>query len=277
MNLCMDVLRILTVAALRGRTWCGPRVYDSPGEPADLRVAKERQPYIAVYIDDGDAELQKEQSTAKPTLYCDEPQCTLIIEVTVAGQTEANPDALPDDDLAAEDPDPNIIANTDAGLEIRIGLIMRQVVDALADPANPWAELWRALATDFLKIENRRGGSGLERDEEPAVRYASRVMRLQVGLLSEPAPGEIKPGEFWDRFLAAADADSRIAGISGIIRQMLQPRDVQPWRALQRAGTMTDEAIRGIGLGPVKPDLDETPPKADNTGVTFTQDLAADD
>jgi hypothetical protein len=274
MNLCMDVLRLLTVQALRGRTWCANRVYDSPGEPADLRAAKERQPYIAVYIDDGDCEMQKEQGTAKPTLYCDEPQCTLIVEVTVAGQTDDVPGAPDDNDLVAEQADPNIIANTDAGLEIRIGLIMRQVVDALSAPDNPWSELWRTLATDFIKVENRRGGSGLEKDEE-AVRNASRVMRLQVGLLSEPAPGPLLP--FWQKFLDMADQDERVAGISGIIRQILQPKDVQQWRAIQRAGSMTEDTVRGLGLGPVFADFYETPLKADNTGVSFIQDPPSDD
>ena len=59
MILGQDVLRLLTVKALKGRTWAGERVYDSPAQPADLKIAEERAPFIGVYTDDADADTQR--------------------------------------------------------------------------------------------------------------------------------------------------------------------------------------------------------------------------
>jgi len=268
MNLTMDILRLLTVKALRGRTWCGLRVFDSPGEPADLRLPSERAPYVAVYVDDGDFSLTEKASIGGGSLFDPGGNCWLVIEVNVAGQGQDNPD--PQEDADPTDPDIDrpvrdrqILALTDPALELRIGLIARQCMVALTSPDNPWAELWRILAPDRLEVQVRRGGSGLDQPNEPAFRYASRVMRIHVGLLAEPVPGEVYgPTDFWPRVLAMMESDDQLKGIAGILRDHLDGGEVQPWEVDQMRAMLTNEGVRGIGIGPVRADMRETPPAA---------------
>lgn len=281
MNICMDVLRMVTVKALQGKTWCGMRVFDSPAEPADLRLANERAPYIGVYIDDADADLEALGGLGVENIYADTPTCWLLIEVSVAGQGEDTPDNAngdnPDPSILRPKADANAIAFTDAGLELRIGLMARQVFDALADPTSPWANLWKLMAVERREIQIRRGGSGLEEDQQPGVRYASRIIRMRIGMLSEPAPGDAT-GEFWSKFFALAATDNQVKGAAAVIQQFLAPEDGEPgWLATARANSWTPDAVRAIGLGPVLKTLEgqpwnETPPADGDDAVTVIQE-----
>lgn len=282
MNICMDVLRMITVKALQGRTWCNMRVFDSPAEPADLRLEKERAPYIGVYIDDGDFPLGDGPGVGVESLYSDVGTCWLLIEVSVAGQGE---DA-PENPAGEQNPDPSIIrkladnkplAYTDAGLELRIGLMARQVMDALSDPNSPWGNLWKRMAVERHDVQIRRGGSGLEDDQQPGVRYASRIIRMKVGLLGEPAPG-MADSEFWRDFFALAATDSQVKGAAAVIRQFLEPEPNEPaWLAAARANSWTPEAVRAIGIGPALKTLEgqpwnETPPADGDAAVSVIQE-----
>lgn len=262
MMLSMDVLRLLTVMALRDVTWAGPRVYDSPGQPADLRMETERAPFIAVYTDDADFDLGDAPGAGMASLYDSGGTAFLVIEVAVAGQM-ADVAEVPED----EDPsliravrDRNILAATDQGLELRIGFIARQVMDALADPDNPWSELWRQLVSDRNKVEVRRGGSGHESGQDSAQRFASRIIRMELGILGEPAPGEMQPADgFWPQFLAAALADEELSGIAAVISDHLETRETEAWKNTQRALTLTERGLRGIGIGPATLESESTP------------------
>jgi hypothetical protein len=274
MNLSMDVLRWLSVKAIRGRTWAGMRVYDSPGEPADLRMEKERAPFVAVYTDDADFPLEQSPGVSIESLYDSGGTVRLVIEVAVAGQLEDAPERSQEQEDAEEkadhDPtDPDIdrptkdrdtLAATDQGLEARIGFIARQVLDALTATDNPWAELWRIMAHERKMVEIRRGGNGQNKEGQTAQRYASRIMVLSIGVLGEPAPGcDLPPNGFWFKFLALADADPELSGVAMIVRDHITTDETLPWRIAQRAGTLTNEAVRGIGIGPALATMDETP------------------
>lgn len=267
MMLSMDVLRWVTVMALRDRTWAGPRVYDSPGQPADLRMESERAPFVAVYTDDADFELEEETGVGVASLYDSGGTALLIIEVAVAGQMQDvapadDPEDEPEDaDMFRVVADRNILAATDQGLEARIGFISRQVMDALADPSNPWAELWRRMTPVRKKVEVRRGGPGNEAAQEGAQRFASRIMRLHLGILGEPAPGEAQPPEgFWPAFLALASESEEMSGIASIIQDHLETKETNAWRNAQRAMSLTERGVRGIGIGPATLESQETPP-----------------
>jgi hypothetical protein len=269
MNFSMDALRWLTVKAIRGRTWAQMRVYDSPGEPADLRMATERAPFIAVYTDDADFDLS-DPSASAGSLYDAGGTVFLVVEVAVAGQMESDAPAPPppEGDQDPSDPDMDkpvvdraILASTDPALEAHIGFMARQVIDALAAPDNPWAELWRRLAPERASVQVRRGGSGLDPKQDGAIRFASRVMRFELGVLGEPVPGDcLVPGGFWTDFLAMAGADEELDGVASILRDHLEGTGQEPWLVAQRGMTLTDQGVRGIGIGPAIQESRETPP-----------------
>ena len=265
MMLAMDTLRWITVLALRDRTWAGPRVYDSPGQPADLRMESERAPFIAVYTDDADFVLGDQEGVGTASLYDSGGTAFLVIEVAVAGQMSDIPEVDPaeDPDMIRTVRDRNILAATDQGLEARIGFIARQVMDALMDPSNEWAELWRQLVVERNKVEVRRGGSGHEAGQDSAQRFASRIIRMELGIVGEPAPGEPQPADgFWARFLAKALPDPELGGIASIISDHLETDEGEAWRNSQRALGLTERGLRGIGIGPATAESQETPPLA---------------
>lgn len=268
MNLTMDTLRWLTVKALRGRTWAGLAVYDSPGEPADLRMEKERAPFIGVFTDDADFDLGAEPSAGAESLYDGGGTVYLVIEVSVAGQMEDVPARAEEEDQDPLDPDMDravkdrgTLAATDAALEARIGFIARQAVDALCAPDNPWAELWRMLSPGRGKVSIRRGGSGQDPDQPTqAVRFASRIIRIDCQVLGEPVRGEkLEADGFWRQFLEAAGADPDLAELANIVSDHLEDPQVENWLVQQRALMATAKGVRGIGIGPATEESRETP------------------
>jgi hypothetical protein len=290
MNLTMDALRWVAVKAIRGRTWAGLAVYDSPGEPADLRMETERAPFIGVFTDDADFDLNAAESAGVGSLYDNGGKVYLVLEVSVAGQLTDVPERDParfegeggdapvdadpiDPDMDVAVRDRGILAATDAALEARIGFIARQAVDALCAPDNPWAQLFLQCAPGRGRVEVRRGGSGHDPDQPTqAVRFASRIIRMECDVIGEPVRGEDLPADgFWSQFLALAAQDADLSELASIVSDHLEGVDAQPWMVDQRRGMLTDRGLRGIGIGPALQRDKETPLMQ---GVDLLQDSA---
>jgi hypothetical protein len=249
-----DVLRLLTVKALRGATWAGPRVYDSPAQPADMNIVNGRAPFIGVYTDDAEIDLDGQSlhnGTAHIHLLI---ECAAADKITVAA----------DGGAPATGAEKMTLAQTDEGLELIIGFVARQAVQALMATGNPWAELWRQFTTPGReRVEIRRGGPGQDR-QESAIRYASRIMRMTLIVLADPVYGEGVLSGFWPTFLRTCDADAELAGTAALIRAHFETEPGLPsWRVAQKQGTYTHDAMMALGIAPlpiVVPDEEEPPP-----------------
>lgn len=252
MNLSMDVLRWLTVRAVRGRTWAGMRVFDSPSQPADIRTEHDKDPFIAVYVDDADADMAENPSLEN----AGEAIMTLVLEVGVASPKRFDGDQPADDNRPQPGVSVSQLNATDEGLEAQIGFISRQAVQALLSTheSNPWAELWRMLVAGGIKhVAVRRGGPSVDTGK-PQPRYASRVTLIKVACLGEPPRGDdLANYPFWRTFLAAISGDDEWAGIGDLIRAHIErPSGVLPdWRLAQKFLTIPVDTVRAIGLGPV--------------------------
>jgi hypothetical protein len=170
----MDALRLITVRALMGRTWAGARVFDSPSNPANLRLEEDRAPFLSVFVDDGD---QGDEQGGEPVGFSlDLPAVWLIIECAVAVSVAVDPATREPVDHYGEDgtaydsqgnpiADPELVTTlqeTDAASEIQIGLLAQQAISAIQATDNPWADLWRLhTASGIRKVEVRRGGNGM--------------------------------------------------------------------------------------------------------------------
>jgi hypothetical protein len=243
----MDAIRIITWRALRGKTWAMNRVYDSPSTPADIRVEVEREPFIAIYVDDADQpEFEGEIGlTLRPNLV------KLVIEVAIASPRNAD---TPATDEVAGVPGTQISA-TDAALELNMGLIARQVVDALmsTNANNPWAELWRSfLAGGVHSVQIRRGGPG-DKPNEPKQRFASRIIALTVDLIADPPRGaDLNAYKTWKSFIEACEGDENLAGVGALMRAHIeQPSGAQPdWRQGQKILLTTKHTMWALGVAP---------------------------
>jgi len=248
MNLSQDILRLLTIKALQGRTWADDRVFDSPSQPADLKIEQDRAAFISCYTDEADVDLDGQSfHNADAKVY-------LLIECAAADRMTVP--ALPDGTSQSQPPAAETVttlAQTDQALELIIGCLARQAIQALLATDNIWSELWRLFTTPGRsRVEVRRGGPGQE-GQQSAIRYASRIMRMQVSVLADPVYGEgigepkrhdhknghdngddddddapehdhrhnrrrHQPG-FWERFFEAAEADVEQPDDTPLIRQ----------------------------------------------------------
>jgi hypothetical protein len=254
MILGQDILRLLTVKAIRnGRTWVGDRVFDSPALPADIKIETDREPFIAVYTDDADLTLEG------GSFHNPDSQVYLLIECAVANVVTVPP--KPPDSNAQTPPglEQTIrLSQTDEALELSIGCMAQQAIQALMDDKNPWAELWRTFAPRRYRVETRRGGPG-QQAAQSAVRFASRVMRMQVEVLADPVYGEGIPNGFWKDFFAMAEADPDYGrpdpetkvSIADLLRSHFETTPGIPsWKVEQRRGTYTRQGVASLGIVP---------------------------
>ena len=78
----------------------------------------------------------------------------------------------------------------------------RQIVNALSDPKNEWAEIFRSLMHGIVKIERRRAA-----DAETGGRMAAHQHTFTVQALPDPPFGEaIAPASAWAKLLTKMQA-----------------------------------------------------------------------
>lgn len=180
MSLIRIAARIAAVQALKGKTLVGDNVLDS--QIGALEVAAdgslrtdEQRPFISVYTDaakaDGDDAALRSFSINGDTEF-----------VFEAGVTAAH---VEKDQETGEDLIYPGIPGTDAAFELHLDLVMRQIGDALSDPANTWAEIFRKLVNRFSKIDRARtSGDG------NGVRLAAQQLRVTAVLRADPVRGD---------------------------------------------------------------------------------------
>ena len=226
MSLARFVLRTATVKALRGRTFAADMVRDSEIGPIDDAAKDKEIPFVVVYTDDvegGGAGTDLAENDGK--------QC-LVIEIGVTTRMKAKGEwAIP---------------TTDAGMELTIDAIERQIRLALGSPANPWGELWRDLVLSIDARKSQRGAAAKD-----GVRFAGRQLVLDVSLPREPHPGR-PMGPIWQRFMALAAADADLAGLVPMLTQLATggAEDWPEWWRVRAAYGLSQARAEALRLAP---------------------------
>lgn len=216
MSLVRIALRICAVQALRGRTLAGANVLDSKtGAPDAISDA----PFISVHTEDGEVE-----NGGRLRAMVANGRTELVFE---AGFRPA--DASPDTDGG--------LPLTDADLEFRLDLVMRQICDALDDDASPWADLLRSLCPGFVSVQRTRIPS-----DHTGIRLAGHRLRLTVELVADPLPGMLKDNSPMARFIAKCESDL-VPGDPQMAEKIAQIR-----AAISGTGGEVQPAIRRYGL-----------------------------
>lgn len=216
MSLNRLALRLLTVAALRGRTLAGEAVRDSMLTPLEGPAGLDQPvPFLAVYTDDGVSQPKgRDLSTAGGTI-------NLLIEFGVTAKMRFKLESGEDDEVLTPPP-------TDDRMELTLDVMERQIKIALADPANPFAELWRILVCDVKTLATKRGAFA-----DRGGRYAGRMLEIEVIALADPPYGA-QPTGFWIRLLGAFEADERLERHVSLIRSLIVGATPLPaWQVLQ--------------------------------------------
>lgn len=239
MSFARFALRTATVKALRGRTFAGDMVRDSEIGPIDDAAKDKEIPFVVVYTDDVEGDGAGTDLCESNGKHC------LVLEIGVTTRMKAKGEwAIP---------------TTDAGMELTIDAIERQIRLALGNPANAWAELWRDLV---LSIDGRKSQRGAAAKD--GVRFAGRQLVLDVALPREPHPG--RPlGPIWQRFMALAAADADLAGLVPMLTQLATGggEDWPEWRRVRAAYGLSAERARALHIAPPAPAEATSPDFAD--------------
>ncbi|ABE63176.1 conserved hypothetical protein [Nitrobacter hamburgensis X14] len=184
-------LRMAAIEALKGHTMVGGNVLDSEigaldvGADGNLRTDQEK-PFISVYVEgaklEGGADIRALHRSG-PT--------ELVIEIGItAAMVETNGETGESSIVGLQ------IPPTDPAFEFFLDCTGQQVVNALTDPGNAWAEIWRGLSSGVIKIERRRTA-----DATHGVRIAAHQMVITVDLLPDPVYGEpVAATSIWKKF-----------------------------------------------------------------------------
>jgi len=219
-------IRICAVHALAGNSFAGENVKDSVIAAIDPEShPDEDQPFIAVYTD--------EQSKSS---------LVLSLEIGVTARMSQTNEAGEDIIVAGIPP-------TDAGIEMLLDAIERQIHTALADEGNEWAEL---LGTCFVledEVKSVRGASKNNSGE----RYAGRQILFTGKPLNDPEFGRsLNQNGFWFKFLAKVDTEPSLTEIAGLIRVLLgADSGVDDWVLAVRALGLSKSAANSLGIAPV--------------------------
>jgi hypothetical protein len=251
MSLSRLALRIAAVKALRGKTFAGNMVRDSEIGPIDESVEGAEIPFIVVYTDETDAgdESPNEQKSLFAT--CNEVSLTIEMAVTTRMKPGNESDwAIP---------------TTDAGLELTIDALERQIRLALSDPDNEWAEIWRRLVREIKAQKSSRGASATK-----GVRFAARQIVLTVDVAREPIPGEPLSG-LWSQFMGLVAADADLAKQKDLIASLATGGSTD-WAEFKKARAVfgLDRATgAALKIGPLSSIDPDTPPFASNAKTTI--------
>lgn len=194
MSLTRIAARLAAVYALRGKTLVGDNVLDSQIGALDITAdgelrTDEEKPFISVYADAAKSDENMLRS------WVDNGATDFLFEMGVtAAHTEFN-DETGETTLVGVG-----IPATDAAFEFLLDVVARQIGDALSDPENEWAEIFRKFLRGVNRIERARtsgDGSG--------IRLAAQQIKVTADLIADPVRGvELKPAHPLAMFFAKA-------------------------------------------------------------------------
>lgn len=252
MSLARIALRIAAVEAIKGRTLVGQNVLDSPNGAIDIAAdgtmrTDEDRPFVSVYTDAGVVEGMPGRSLLE------NGSCVLIFEAGIsAAMTEL------DADTGATKVVGIGVPASDEAFEFYLDVVQRQVMDALTDPDNEWAEIYRGLHYRVTKIE-----VGGRRNTDDGQRLAGHQTKITLDLIDDPMLGkpiDVKSpfAVFLDRLETSADPNNQA---HATIMRGLVGGDEPDWKMLQRRNGMTRSELKALGRGPIiQDDPQSTPP-----------------
>lgn len=239
-------LRMATIEVLRGKTAVDQNVLDSRMTALDagadgILKTDQKKPFIAVYTDDAKLEGGMEARS----LHKSGPTA-LVIEIAIA-ESMLYRNELNDVEVVAGIPD------ADDAYEFLLDVIGRQITNALTDPRDEWAELWRSLSSRILKIERKRTA------DASGVRIAAHQLVITLDLLPDPIFGDpLAAGSTWARFFAKISAQGmprEIASRVSLLQALIgSPDGVADHEAQRRRYGLTVAEARAMMDTAVSPE-----------------------
>ena len=230
MSLTRIAARIAAVQALKGKTLVGDNVLDSQIGALDVAAdgtlrTDEDRPFISVYTD-----AAKTDDTALRA-WVSNGATEFLFEM---GVTMAHVET--DTDTGESVIYPGIPA-TDASFEFLLDIVARQIGDALSDPSNEWAEIFRTLHNGNGLIERARTSN-----DTSGVKLAAQQIKLTVNLFNDPVSGvALKPEHPLAKFFTKAASVPELAASVALMQAQLSGTELDWQTALRRYGITQTE------------------------------------
>ncbi len=226
MSLVALASRVAFENAVRDRTAAGKLVMNAPKEPLDRL---KQRPVIACYT--GAMKFDPRGRDLYGSMGQDQT-IELIVQIY-----------LPPGNVVVEGLDMTL---QDAGAGLAMDLVWRQIIDALADPANPWSEVYKTIVRSYTSFAS----SAVLVETEKGVRVPAREISLGCKMIPEPSMGQPLP-PVWQKIDAALRTDPDAVPVADIIKTMIErPAGMPSWRITQARMGYTDAEIRASGLAP---------------------------
>lgn len=252
MSIARIVARSAAVNALKGRTLVDDNVLDSEigsidiGADGSSHTPKDKA-FIAVYTDDSEAEIDG----ADVRSLVHNGVVDLVFEFGITSTMTRTADDGSGQIVELE------IRATDANFQFTLDIIARQISDALNDPSNEWAEIFRGLSFRYQKVSRV-----MAMNDENGVRLAAQQIRIMAELVEDPEIGcPLVAGTPFANYFAKADADPDLeTQQKSAFLKTLFAGEVSDWESVRRRLGLTADEVLALGLGPIENDVDaETP------------------
>jgi len=236
-SLVSFAIRVCAERAILGDTFAEHRVYDSQIVPVNQTVPVESEAAIIISTDDDKVDV------AQWDILCGRRELEVVFEMVLATFVLAQ----------GKDGEQEIevkIPHTDAGMEAALGFMQRQIMRALMDPQDPWAELFKEFTGRVIRMLGRRGASA-----EQGVRFAAKQLVLVCDPIPEPDFGEAIPDDSpWGRLIALMEQEDELIDLAKVLRAEIENgNDMPSWRRFQASRGWTDAAVRTFGDAPLDP------------------------
>jgi hypothetical protein len=241
-------IRIATVEALKGATFVDGNVLDSQIGALDVAVdgsvrSDQEKPFLSVYTDGAKVE---DNLSLRPLHQCGQVDITVEAGITTA-MVETDEDTGESQIVGIG------IPATDPAMEMFLDCIDRQVANALTDPDNEWAELWRGLSSGIVKVERKRTS------DSTGTRIAAHQTVITLNLLPDPAFGEpVAETSVWAKLIAKLEDES--SPYLSVMQDLIGAGEAETSASThQRRFGMTLDEVRALFGTPVVDGADEVP------------------
>ena len=255
MSIIALAIRMAATRALEtdGATLAGGRVFDSAITPLDEMVSAEPKPMIVVSTEDDSAEVGGADWNSGGR------SIQLVIETAMSQSVE-----LPDGEGQGV-----LVPNTDAGLELTLAVLSRQISACLfGRGGGAWGVVFRKFVTGTSEVVSRRGIQSKE-----GARIAARQTVYSISAMAEPPFDQpVAADTPLGAFLAAAAADPQTASLAALIREVIEGKPVgwpETYSVAAMIAGLSDELGQAIGISTLGGGADDTP--------TVEASFAADD
>lgn len=255
MSLVSFAIRLIVSRLLRGQTWAGSRIYNSPVDPVAEWQASGAdaggEVCIALYSGRASRAVVGKAAQGRDSTI------DLIANVFVPPSVMS----LGRD----ENGDPIVeLTTTNTGAAMAMDMVGRQIDRAFQLAPAPWKPLWDKFVVSIEEIQSRP----LLYEIEKTVQIPCIEITYRLKCIGDPPFGAVLP--YWKELLDAMSGDADYAPLANSVEALIAGSpDVAGWRQLQATLGLSDVAARSLGITPI--DDTETGEPAVLSNITLTE------